>query len=437
MNQIKLKQKLILISFGILVLFLLLEIGLRIGGQVYYSYRINNKNTQIDNKHTVRILCIGDSFTFGVGAEKDLSYPEQLEKILNNSNPYKYFVVYNAGIPGINSSQVFNNLEDNIRKYNPDVIIVMVGCNNNHNFEQSNYFLFMDKSIKTYIARLDIFLSKMRIYKLVKTAIDYLFNKIRLRLTSFASSNKTVGISDKKDEYKIINIQKEEAEKHIKLGRDYIKQGNITEAICEFKDAIKINPYSDEAYYILGSTYLHHTDTKRTYLLAAQALKKAIEMNPFNKPAHRELFDSYYRAGKEKLALEQLEIMHRLYPDEDWITRLLTYSVPHFRDIELFEKMLRYDLQNIIKLVQSKRIKLILQTYPCDWPNDTIREVANIYRVPLVDNQPAFYKLKITTKGYKRHFYFVEDGHCNTNGYHIIAQNIYKILRSELKEIVQ
>lgn len=48
-------------------------------------------------EHT--ILCLGDSFTQGIGAGPDQDYPAQLKKLLN-SNTAKKFRVINIGMGG-------------------------------------------------------------------------------------------------------------------------------------------------------------------------------------------------------------------------------------------------------------------------------------------------------------------------------------------------
>jgi len=60
----RLRQKLFFILFGLIVVFLLLEAALRIAGWIYYSHRIKNQPEQLDNESAIKILCLGDSFTF-------------------------------------------------------------------------------------------------------------------------------------------------------------------------------------------------------------------------------------------------------------------------------------------------------------------------------------------------------------------------------------
>ncbi len=68
-----------------------------------------------------RIFCIGDSFTEGVGASPDSTYPMSLQNILGDS-----FEVYNAGIGGSDPIFGFMLLKQKLLAYRPDEVIVTV-----------------------------------------------------------------------------------------------------------------------------------------------------------------------------------------------------------------------------------------------------------------------------------------------------------------------
>ncbi|MCB0503531.1 MAG: SGNH/GDSL hydrolase family protein, partial [Bacteroidetes bacterium] len=70
------------------------------------SYRTNSfgmrnpEITSVPKDSTIRILCLGDSFTQGDGATNGHSFPRELERILNLNNRHKHFEVINAGNNG-------------------------------------------------------------------------------------------------------------------------------------------------------------------------------------------------------------------------------------------------------------------------------------------------------------------------------------------------
>lgn len=57
------------------------------------------------DSNTFRILCLGDSLTFGNGVRSEDTYPKQLEQQLNGSLQGRRFEVINAGVPGYDTWQ--------------------------------------------------------------------------------------------------------------------------------------------------------------------------------------------------------------------------------------------------------------------------------------------------------------------------------------------
>ena len=90
-------------------------------------------------------------------------------------------------------------------------------------------------------------------------------------------------------------------------------------------------------------------------------------------------------------------------------------------------------LKGIIKLARENRVAIILQTYPHVWPsnpvNSVIEKTSHGYNVPVIDNEAIFIeKLKYNDEAK----FFVKDGHCNKEGYKIIAENAYNALLGNL-----
>ena len=72
---------------------------------------------------TRRILCLGDSVTFGHWVEAEQAFPRQLEQALAGriGNPVQ---VINAGVPGYSTFQELKWLEEKGWDYQPDLIVV-------------------------------------------------------------------------------------------------------------------------------------------------------------------------------------------------------------------------------------------------------------------------------------------------------------------------
>ena len=73
------------------------------------------------------VLCIGDSFVWGVGG---VSFPVQLQDILRERHGAGAFKVINAGRAGTNSSYVVSQLPKALGQYKPDVVIILTGVSN-------------------------------------------------------------------------------------------------------------------------------------------------------------------------------------------------------------------------------------------------------------------------------------------------------------------
>lgn len=120
------------------------------------------------NKDIFRIICIGNSNTFGWWVDDQDTYPQQLEDILNTTtNHKKKFEVINAGILGYTSFQGLKFLNRDILANEPDLIIAYFGP-----ADASSAFYF-DKEIKnTQLLKLQYLLNQSFIYQLANRLVS-------------------------------------------------------------------------------------------------------------------------------------------------------------------------------------------------------------------------------------------------------------------------
>ena len=74
--------------------------------------------------HTFRILVLGDSVTFGHGSVGEHTYPRLLEDQLRAWQPDVDWQVWNAAVPGYNTSQELAHLLEVGPAYRPDLVVV-------------------------------------------------------------------------------------------------------------------------------------------------------------------------------------------------------------------------------------------------------------------------------------------------------------------------
>jgi len=82
----------------------------------------------------LRILCLGDSFAYGLGAEDGRGPCEHLEELLEARWGPDTVAVFNRAVPGFNSSQTLDALPAALAEARPALVLVTVGHNNGWNF---------------------------------------------------------------------------------------------------------------------------------------------------------------------------------------------------------------------------------------------------------------------------------------------------------------
>lgn len=78
---------------------------------------------------TFRILCIGDSWTFGANVDQAAAYPQRLETRLGQEFPDARFQVLNLGVMGYSSFQGLELLRRTGMEFEPDFVLIGFGMN--------------------------------------------------------------------------------------------------------------------------------------------------------------------------------------------------------------------------------------------------------------------------------------------------------------------
>lgn len=111
----------------------------------------------------VRVLCVGDSNTYGAGVPEEGSYPAQLQALLDERSPGRFSVI-NLGTPGMATWQVRERLPAQLARYAPDIVILLAGVNNGWNLRPPE----LDAGLRT---RLEALALRSRLYRLLRVAL--------------------------------------------------------------------------------------------------------------------------------------------------------------------------------------------------------------------------------------------------------------------------
>lgn len=117
-----LRQKILLIFFGVILTFIILEITLRIVGFVYLANTGYWKKDVPKASNEYRILCLGESTTYD-------QWPQKVETLLNQSDSPRTFTLIDKGLGGTNSGVILSRVEENLNKFRPHMVIAMMGIN--------------------------------------------------------------------------------------------------------------------------------------------------------------------------------------------------------------------------------------------------------------------------------------------------------------------
>lgn len=192
-------QKILLIIFGLLIALVLGEAIFRLGSFLAVL-KIGDFNHE--EKDAYKILCLGDSTTYGLGASDidKFSYPMQLQKILETTSPAKKYVVINKGSPGLNSSQLLNRLSKLLAENRPDLVIIMIGINDSWNLEESSILKFYKQGpLDNVLLYFEILLDRIRLYQFFK--LLFLSNEVREpESVSFNPDNHAAGFQFHSDD---------------------------------------------------------------------------------------------------------------------------------------------------------------------------------------------------------------------------------------------
>jgi lysophospholipase L1-like esterase len=121
-----------------------------------------------------RVVCLGDSATFGQGVEMDETYARVLGRLLARRYPGHTFTVINAGIPGYSILQGYYFFTEQLEaRYHPDLVVV------------NEFNEFSDRQLGEFITNVP----RSRFERAVKSALwqSMLYLTLRKELARFST----------------------------------------------------------------------------------------------------------------------------------------------------------------------------------------------------------------------------------------------------------
>ena len=330
-SKISLVRRITHIIFGLFLSLILLEAGIRIGGVVFLKLNEFRNMSSIQQKSVYRIMCLGESTTQG-------QYPPYLEEILSKRNIGIKFSVIDKGLTCTSTVAILLELEKNLDKYQPDIVVTMMGCND----RRTMYYQDIPES-DTWLFR------HCRVYRFSRLIYMHILKKLKkddiYRVKSHClTQSKPLKIEGSSNNSVRLNPNNDSA--YAKLGKLYKNQGRYAESEQAFKKAIELNSRDDSAYLALGQLYI---DQGR-YVEAEQALKQAIGLNPKNGLAYVELGQFYKNQERcveaEQIINKAIESNSKYEPAYVELGRLYKDQKRYIESEQILNKAIRLNLKS-------------------------------------------------------------------------------------------
>jgi lysophospholipase L1-like esterase len=487
----RVRERLLVAAGGMVALLLVLELALRLLGNTAPVPQASGRldAALLDCPACPRVLCVGDSFTFGVGAGAHGDYPSQLEILLNRGRSGLPVRVVNAGVAGGNTSGVLRALPDFLRVTQPSAIVVMVGGTN-----RMNRFGFEAwRHGSGWVAAVEGAAFELRVLRLLGFVRAQLFGAgggasvaaspaltRQTMIDSFlrwwdrshgtpipAELEQALALLVLDQHQAAVSALEAAAEAEPEgahwawaLGLAHRQVHQNAEAERWFQRAVALDPSDPNAYFALGHLSM---DRGAPSAEALSWLRRGVDAEPSFAANYCGQAPLVARLEGHRAALEILLAGVRTDPEEGRCYPDLRESAMQLGEWELLERELqalaarsprareelgllelglddqqlwawtRDELEDIVDLALAQGVPVVLQTYPMPDPtNALLAELAASRSLALVDQERRFQdRLR---DGGARGDYFVPDGHCNDAGYRVMAEGLAATLAPLLSE---
>lgn len=437
--------------FASLLAFLLGVAGLAVAGEVGLRVAGLAMRPGISTGGEVTILCEGDSFTYGIGG---LSFPNQLEDVINEAAGRKLVNAVNAGIPGLNTALLADQLDANLREHKPALVIVLAGENNSWN---SVRMADPERQLPLR-ARVDAVLLNSRLYKFLKVAVigwssprfheAIQLDEVERTALHLIDSAEDIGLGIRElppaDETQgdlfvleqlrqmeqrgayddCVALSSERLEQspevlayRLNLAGCYMRLGQLAEAV-ELLTQIPADaaPTRElmESYFQLGFAFQRSDQFSE----AVDAWFEGLSRFPASTRTFQALAHLHIERGQLWQVLDRAREIEGIEenPLFTYLNRL--YDEHDGGDIKrLISQNMKADVRRIVRTAHAHGAEVILASYPYHSMSE-IEAVAEELGVTYIDFRPAF-----NARFERREDYLSADNcHCNDAGYRLMAE---------------
>lgn len=280
-------KKIILICLGLILSLFLLEVFLQSTSfaiKYIKDYKTYNKLKKIKSENTVTILCIGESTTSGM-------YPSYLQQVLDETE-YGRFSVIDSGVPAIMLKKISEEIEDKIKKYNPAVVIFMMGVNDGFYYPKEFEYepVLEDTNEKDKYANMP----KIKIYRLALL--------LKMHITELLKTKNY----DSEDKDKNTDEYNKLAQHIASLSQngEFIKAGEI------LKEAFDKDPYNEYVYVMLTKIYCDFIDDHKIIEIGRKMAIEGLDMDFIKDKGF------LYKAVLEKHYVDKNQKLLKFYTDK-------------------------------------------------------------------------------------------------------------------------
>ncbi|MFZ5535755.1 MAG: tetratricopeptide repeat protein [Patescibacteria group bacterium] len=256
------------------------------------------------------ILTLGESTTQDTTGH---TWPLLLEKRLSQAYPNRSIRVINKAIPGTNTSVLVGNLPAQITEYQPDVIVSMMGINDQYEATFPASVYIPDKDTTPWLTVKFFRMTVRYLSLLIAEARDFYHSPDPYVLSQKADMYRINGEYERAERYlrRSITLEPDNPEHLMLLAILYRDMSRNREAEYTLLTAKLIAPTADGVYVELGNFYRDNGN----HMLAEEMYKTALLLNPQNGLAYDAygMLASWYQGDMAK-ARELYEQGIRYYP---------------------------------------------------------------------------------------------------------------------------